>query len=436
MDTKDTKLDLLRKAKDLFFVILGVLGVLGGDVALIRAQPGGFQMPDPKQMSGIPRPVDDLPNGAISVRLIRGSLSNNLTGHPVDLHVGSKVITVKTDENGRAEFKDFVTGTDGAQVKATADVDGEHLESQEFPAPTRGGIRLMLVATDTTKGPAASPEAPAITGAIVLAEQSRIVVEPGDDGIRVFYLLDIANNARVPVNPPAPFVFDVPSDATGTTLMEGSSPAATVKGNRVTVQGPFPPGHTYVQVGQLLPLGDGEVRIAQAFPAPLEQLAVVVKKTGATVLASPDVAQQRDIPAEGEVFIAGTGGAIAAGKPIDLTISGYPHYNPAPRWTALTLAVLIIVGGVWATMSAGSNAIDHAGERKRLIARREKLFGDLVRLENDYRAGRTDAQRRALRREDLVAALEQVYGALDVQTAAPQVTRGGIPAPMGATGAP
>ena len=47
-------------------------------------------MPDPKQMSGIPRPVDDLPNGAISVRLIRGSLSNNLTGHPVDLHVGSQ----------------------------------------------------------------------------------------------------------------------------------------------------------------------------------------------------------------------------------------------------------------------------------------------------------------------------------------------------------
>ena len=92
-------------------------------------------MPDPKQMSGIPRPVDDLPNGAISVRLIRGSLSNNLTGHPVDLHVGAKVITVKTDENGRAEFKDFITGTGGAMVKATAEVDGEHLESQEFPAP-------------------------------------------------------------------------------------------------------------------------------------------------------------------------------------------------------------------------------------------------------------------------------------------------------------
>ena len=82
MDTNDTK------AKPLWLVtkaILGVLCVLCVDAAVATAQPGGFAMPDPKQMSGIPRPVDDLPNGAISVRLIRGSLSNNIIGHPVDL---------------------------------------------------------------------------------------------------------------------------------------------------------------------------------------------------------------------------------------------------------------------------------------------------------------------------------------------------------------
>ena len=55
-------------------------------------------MPDAKQMSGIPRPVTDLPEGHVSVRLIRGQLSNNIPGHPVEMHAGSKVITVKTDE--------------------------------------------------------------------------------------------------------------------------------------------------------------------------------------------------------------------------------------------------------------------------------------------------------------------------------------------------
>ena len=68
-----------------------------------RAQQGGFAMPDPKEMSGIPRPVDDLPN-AISVRLIRGSLSSNARSSG-QLHVGPKVITVKTDENGRASSR-------------------------------------------------------------------------------------------------------------------------------------------------------------------------------------------------------------------------------------------------------------------------------------------------------------------------------------------
>ncbi|HMB79053.1 MAG TPA: hypothetical protein VKI43_03260, partial [Vicinamibacterales bacterium] len=201
-------------------------------------------MPDPKQMSGIPRPVDDLPNGAISVRLIRGSLSNNLTGHPVDLHVGSKIITVKTDENGRAEFKDFITGTAGAAVKATADVDGEHLESQEFPAPTRGGIRLMLVATDPNKK--ATPEAPAVTGAVVIGDQSRFVIQPREEAVDLFVLLDISNDQRVPVNPPAPFVFDMPTAASGTAIMDGSSPQESVKGLQVTVAGPFQPGHTFV----------------------------------------------------------------------------------------------------------------------------------------------------------------------------------------------
>ena len=111
-----------------------------------------FQMPDPKQMAGIPRPVTDLPNGTVSVRLIRGQLSNNIKDFPVELHVGSQVRTTKTDDAGRAEFGSLPAG---ATIKAVAVVDGERLESEEFPAPTQGGIRLMLVATDTSKGAAA-----------------------------------------------------------------------------------------------------------------------------------------------------------------------------------------------------------------------------------------------------------------------------------------
>ena len=384
-------------------------------------------MPDPKQMSGIPRPVDDLPNGAISVRLIRGSLSNNLTGHPVDLHVGSKVITVKTDENGRAEFKDFISGTAGAQVKATADVDGEHLESQEFPAPTRGGIRLMLVATDPNKKDVPAP--PAQTGPVSIGDQSRFVLQPREEAVDLFYLLDIANNQTVPVNPPTPFVFELPGGALGSTIMDGSSPQASVKGLHVTVAGPFAPGHTFVQVATSLPAEDGSIEIAQKLPANLDQLAVIVKKLGGeTTLKSPQLKEQREMPADGDVYIAATGGPVTAGQAIQLIVDGVPHHSQAPRRVALALALGVVLVGVWFAARPTGDAAAQAGERKRLIARREKLFNELARLDQDRRSGRADERRAAARREELVSALEQIYNALDSHDSPDPAGRAGVAA--------
>ena len=115
-------------------------------------------------------------DGSISVRLIRGQLSNNIASHLVELHFANgRVLKVNTDDAGRAQFDKVPAGE---RVKATADVDGEHLESQDFPAPSQGGIRLMLVATDKN-APAPPPEAPAVSGGVTLGENSRIVFEPG-----------------------------------------------------------------------------------------------------------------------------------------------------------------------------------------------------------------------------------------------------------------
>ena len=105
-------------------------------------------------MAGIPRPVDDLPNGSVSVRVIRGALTNNIPNQPVQLHVGSDILTVNTDADGRAQFDNL---TPGAALRAVAIVDGERLESEPFPAPAQGGIRLLLVAT---KGSRARPPKP------------------------------------------------------------------------------------------------------------------------------------------------------------------------------------------------------------------------------------------------------------------------------------
>src|SRR5262245_6040823 len=403
--------------------VLCALCVLG--MANRATAQGGFAMPDPKEMSGIPRPVDDLPNGAISVRLIRGQLSNNIANHPVELHAGGKVLTVKTDENGRAQFNEVPPGS---TVKATADVDGEHLESREFPAPTRGGIRVRLCASDTST-PAASPGAPAATGAITIGTQSRVVIQPNDEVVEIFYLLDLANTASTPVNPPTPFVFEMPSGCGGASIMEGSSPQAKAKGTTVSVEGPFAPGHTFLQVACAMPGEGGTIDFIQRFPAALEQLAVVVKKVGDTTFQSPQVAQQREMPADGETFIAATGGQVAANQPIELIVSGFPAHSSAPRYVALTLAAFIAFIGVWAGPRPASDEASLAAQRKQLIARRDKLFNELVRLENDYRKAKIDERRYAPRREELLASLEQVYSALDTHDAGPEpASRAGLAA--------
>ena len=393
---------------------IGALCVVCGLVSL-RAQ---IAMPDPRQMSGIPRPVSDLPPGEISVRVILGELSNNIPNHPVELSVNGQVQTARTDDEGRAYFSGFRAG---ASLKASTEVDGERIESEEFPAPEQGGIRLLLVATDKEQAARVAEEAgaPPVSGEVVVGGQSRIVIEPDEDTVRVYYLLDIVNRARTPVNLPEPFALDMPRAALSTTVMDGSTPQARAVGTRVSVQGPFPPGVTALQVAFALPSGSGSIDISQLFPATLEHVAVIVRKGGQTRLSSPQLDRQQEAPMAGGVYIAGVGEQpVPRGQPVTISVSGLPHHSPVPRRIALALALAIVAVGAW----MASRPVDpgaRAAERKRLAARREKLLQQLVRLELDHRRGRIDEGRFATRREEILAMLEHVYGALDGEKASP-----------------
>ena len=319
-------------------------------------------MPDAKTMSGIPRPVTDLPDGSISVRVIRGDLSNNIKDQLVELHVGGKTLTVKTDENGRAEFNGL---TPGSSVTAVAVVDGERLESQAFPVQAQGGVRVMLVATDKEKQQQKAEEAklPPITGIVVLGGDSRIVIEPGEEIASVFYILEIMNTARAPVNPATPFLFDAPRAAVSTTVLQGSSPLASSTGNHIRVGGPFPSGKTTVQIGMDLPLSDGAVSFSQTFPTTLESFAVIAKKSGDMKLTSPQIAQQQDTTIEGTPVIIGAGGTLPAGQAFSVSLSGLPHHSSMPRRIALTLAAAVALAGLWAS-TRGADPSQRAGERK------------------------------------------------------------------------
>ena len=394
---------------------LCVFGVVrSGDVAFA-------QMPDAKQMSGIPRPVTDLPNGSVSVRVIRGDMTQNLANQPVEMHSGDKVQTVNTDAEGRAQFDNL---TSGSPVKFATVVDGERIESQEFPAQSPGGVRLLLVATDPNAKPIpAAPVVPAVAGTVVIGGESRIIVEADEEVITVYYLLDIVNGASAPVVPPTPFVFTLPAAAKGTTVIRGSTELASNKGRDVTVVGPFAPGTTSLQVAAEYVSAGGRVELAQAFPADMPQLVVIAKKAGAMKLSSPQFERSEETVIEGTTVVLGMGRGLTAGQTMALTISGLPHHSSVPRTVALTITSIILIVGVWAGTRTGTGTVDASSERKALLTRRESLFQDLVRLEHDHRRGRGNQATYAARREDLIRPLEHLYGALDDYDAGPDPAR-------------
>ena len=200
------------------------------------AVPAAQQMPDPKQISGVPLPVADVPVGTVTVRVIRGQLTNALPGQTVELMAAGATKTAKTDDAGRAQFAGLAPGT---RIKAAVVVDGERIESREFEVPAQTGVRLMLVATDPNTEKKAEEDrqlaqSTPVNGVVVLGEQSRVVIEAGDEALNVFNIFQIVNTARTPVRTAAPVVFDLPPGATGAGVLEGSAPNAVAAGSRVT----------------------------------------------------------------------------------------------------------------------------------------------------------------------------------------------------------
>src|SRR5207253_1709740 len=168
------------------------------------------QMPDPKQMSGMPLPVSDLPVGTVTVRLIRGQLTNPLPGQTVELaSSGMTPKTAKSDESGRAQFTGLTPGT---RVKASTTVDGETIES---------------------------------------------------------------------------LVFELPADATGAGVLEGSAKNAVAEKGRITITGPFQPGDAVVQFAYTVPFGGDTITIRQKLPVQMTQFTILAQKVGNMQLSSP-----------------------------------------------------------------------------------------------------------------------------------------------------
>jgi hypothetical protein len=376
-------------------------------------------MPNAREMSGMPLPVSEMEAGSISVRVVRGIISNIVPEQPVELFVdGQLMTTVKTDGSGRATF----TGVrQGARVRARTVVGKETIESQEFTMPSTGGIRTMLVASDPESEKALADamkaaEGPAQAGEVTIGSQSRIIVELTEETAEVFYLLEIRNAATAAVEPKTPFVVNLPPQASAATVLEGSSPQATVAGSTLTVKGPFRPGATTVQVAYRLPYSGGRVEFSQAFPATVEQPNIAVEKVAGVTLTSAQFHDVREMPGEGQTYLFAHAKTVAAGTPVQVRIDGAPQHPAWPRYVAVLIAIAILGAGAWGVATA--RAYEKPSAARQLEAKRDKLFAELTALEQRFRTGAVSETQYTRRRRDLIADLERIYVDLDEGAAA------------------
>jgi len=388
-----------------------VAGLLAGGVLDPRPALAQVAMPDAAQMSGIPLPAAELAVGTVSVRIVRERMGNNIAGQSVSVTFNGQSKTGTTDAQGRAEFSGYAPGD---TVVATATVDGEVLFSQEITMPSRGGIRVALVAgasaaaaKERAAAEAAAKEPPR-QGVVVIGGDSRIIVEFQSDVLTVFYILEIVNNARTPIDVGAPLEFTLPPGAASPSLMEGSSTQASVRGESVLVSGPFAPGVTSVQIGFSLPDHASRVTLRQRWPAAWERPFVAVEKIGDMQLQSAQLSGVENFNADGgKVFLLGNGGRLAAGDELVVDIINLPAHDMTPRWTAVGIAALIVLAGLYLAFAPAAKP-----ERAALLDEKARLMRDLVAMEERRRAGKPKPKD-AERRPAVMAELERVLAALD-----------------------
>ena len=230
------------------------------------------------------------PTAAVSVRLIRGRLDQQPARSAGRAARRLKVQTVKTDDAGA---RSSTTCQPARRSRPPPTVDGEHLESQEFPAPARAASGCCWSRPTTSNGGcgqppchagrdrpghdrravAHHPRAGRRNGRCLLPARHRERRATGESGHTV--RLRHAGRRRQDRHP------------------SGLVAARQRQGPRITVQGPFPPGNTFVQVGCELPSDSGTVEVVQRFPAALERVAVIVKKVGDMKLSSPQLTPSR-----------------------------------------------------------------------------------------------------------------------------------------------
>jgi hypothetical protein len=390
----------------------------GTRVLLVAALPsGGPREPEEPSFSlgataGKVGPAPGLPAGTLELTLIDQG-GKPIPGRLVQLgqvtaDAPIKVLRATSNEAGLARFEGLDT-SEKTGYAALIEQQGMRLSTEPFrmePAQgMRGEIRAIGRTTDVS--------------VLRFDNRARLIFEVGEDSVQMMEELIFKNVSEQAFEPgPEGLLIPLPVGFEGAKEIEGSVPLDVRDGQGAAVRSPISPNRgamfaTPVRVGFVLPAGGSpNVDLRQKMPFGLEgALLLVPANTNLTLEGSGLRERPAQADAQGNTVKLFDLDPIPPGGTLALTIKGLPALDRKGRNFAGVLCLLLIVGAV--IFSPRSSKVTRAvASAAQLTERREKLFSELVALEQQRRQAKSDGKRDSSveeRRLELVAKLENVY---------------------------
>ena len=347
-----------------------------------RRRPAQVAMPDAAQMSG--RPAAGARAARCHRHRARGPRAHGQQrARPeVTLVTPDGRGTGVTDAQGRAQFTGGagrVAGhRRGRRRRRDAPLAGVH-------RAVSGGVRVALVAgvakaaaAEAAARAEAAAKAPARPGTVVFGADTRVILEFQDDLPTVFYLFNVVNNARTPVDTgraagPRP----AGRRRRRRRWSPGRRPWRRCEDRRLTLTGPFPPGSTGVPGG--LPPAAHRRRFASSRRGrrPSRALLVAAEKIGGLTLSSPQLTATREGESNGQIFVMGTGRpARPRASRSRWSSRACRRRRPGRAMSRSAWPALLALWAAWARLARGSptrtRARDALVGRARAAARRHR----------------------------------------------------------------
>ncbi len=353
---------------------------------------------------------DGLPRGTLNVELVAPG-GKGLPGLEVKLgQVGSdkiiKVHRATSDAQGIAHFSDLPTG-EAAGYAALVDHDGMRLATPVFRMSPDKGMHSRIPSLERTND----------SSVLRIDNRSVVVIEAREDALAIMQSLVFRNTSEKLFDPgEGGLVLPLPTGFVNAQEISGGVPVEARTREGMAVRAVIAPNSaasfaTQARFGFILPAdGASDIAYKQPLPTGMESPLIVIPADTGITLQGPGLRRIADTAdARGGKVLRYESDAISPGGALIMTVVGLPTRDTSGRKIAGTLALLLLFAAlVFARPPKGAAAGD-AQALQPLVARREKLFADLVAFEQRSRQQGDARAEPAQERRELVAKLEAVY---------------------------